>query len=135
MKIAVTAQGGDLKSPVDPRFGRSSYLVIFDDETQFFEALENPGQSVHGGAGITAAQELINRGVKVLLTGNVGPNAYYVLQEAGIEVYGVSAPTVEEAIEEWRQGKAQPLNSPSTGSHHGMGGRGCMGPGPGRGRG
>jgi len=33
MKIAITSQGQDLNSPVDPRFGRAKTLIVVDIDT------------------------------------------------------------------------------------------------------
>jgi len=41
MKIAGTATGSDLDSQVDPRFGRTVYILIVDTATLEFEVLDN----------------------------------------------------------------------------------------------
>ena len=38
MKLAVTSQGNNLQSSLDPRFGRARYFVIVDTETGAFSA-------------------------------------------------------------------------------------------------
>ena len=81
MKIAVTSQGKDLNSQVDPRFGRAAYVIIVDSDTNDFKVIDN-GENVNAmkGAGIQAASNVVNSGAKVLLTGFCGPNAYKALQ-------------------------------------------------------
>jgi hypothetical protein len=76
MKIAVSASSPALESPVDPRFGRCLYFLIVDPETMEFEAVENPYVSASGGAGIQAAQLVIQKNVEAVLTGSCGPNAF-----------------------------------------------------------
>ena len=78
MKICVSAVQGSLTAPVDPRFGRCAYLVIVDADSMTFEALLNVGAGAMHGAGVQTAQVVANRGVHVVITGNVGPNAYEV---------------------------------------------------------
>ena len=41
MKIVVSAKGQDLKSEVDPRFGRAAGFILFDTETHDFMAVDN----------------------------------------------------------------------------------------------
>lgn len=52
MKIAISSQGTDLNSQVDPRFGRAQYFIITDSDTLDYEVIENPNISAAGGAGI-----------------------------------------------------------------------------------
>jgi len=74
-----------------PRFGRCQYFIIVDADALEFEAVENPSISAMGGAGIVSGQLIANKGVKAVLTGNVGPNAFQTLQAAEVEIMiGVS---------------------------------------------
>jgi len=52
MRIAISASQADLSSPVDPRFGRSPYIIFVDPDTMEFEAVENPSHfGIGGGCG------------------------------------------------------------------------------------
>ncbi|BCV21714.1 NifB/NifX family molybdenum-iron cluster-binding protein [Moorella sp. Hama-1] len=121
MQVAITAQGNDLAAATDPRFGRCQYFVIADTEKGTFTAVANDNLAAGGGAGVATAQVLVNRGVEVVLTGNVGPNALRVLQGAGIKVYSTPASTVQAALQQWQAGGAAPLSQANVGSHFGMG--------------
>ncbi|MCD6506847.1 DUF5320 family protein [Candidatus Poribacteria bacterium] len=141
MKIAVTSTGPDLRSQVDPRFGRCPYILIVDSDTMQFEAIQNPNVAAAGGAGIQTAQMVADKGAQVVLTGGCGPNAYQALSAAGIQIVtGVSGVTVEEAVRGYLQGRFQPTTGPNVPSHFGVnvpppgpGGMGPMPPGPGMG--
>ncbi len=136
MKIAVSSNGNDLNAQVSPVFGRCPYYLFVDTESMEFEAVANPAISAPGGAGIQAAQFVANQGAKAVLTGNVGPNAFNVLQAAGVQVFTVAGGTVKEAVEAHKEGRLQAINGPSAGPYAGMGGRGMgMGRGGGRGMG
>jgi predicted Fe-Mo cluster-binding NifX family protein len=124
MKICVTATAASLDAQIDPRFGRCSYFAIVDSETMQFEAIPNTAAGVSGGAGIQAAQIIANKGVKLLITGNVGPKAFQALSAAGIEVVTGAVGTVREAVEKFKRGKLSTTAAPTVGGHFGMGGRG-----------
>ena len=104
MKVAVSATGKDLNCQIDPRFGRCQYFIFVDPETMEFEASENEGLMAMGGAGVQAAQVIVQRGATVLITGNLGPNAASALSASGIKVYLVPGGTVREVIEAYRAG-------------------------------
>lgn len=128
MKIAATCQKGGLEDIITPQFGRAPVFTIveFDGEVKSFEVVKNPAADLPSGAGITAAQLLTDKGVKVLLTGNVGPKAMNALKAANIEIYRADGVTVKEAVKMLAEGKLEKITSPA-------GGRG-MGRGGGRGR-
>ena len=121
MKICITSQGNNLGSQVDPRFGRCQYFIIVDPDTLEFEAIENPNISAMGGAGVQSGQLVAGKGVKAVLTGNVGPNAFQTLQAAGVEIItGISGP-IKEAIEKYKKGEFNPTKGPNVGKKFGMG--------------
>jgi len=119
MKICVTAQGNTLKSPVDPRFGRCRYFIIYDIDPAQFQAVENAQADFAGGAGIQSAQLIAGKGVAAVLTGNVGPNAFRTLDAAGIRIYTGVTGTVAEAVQSYKDGKLNSSSGPSVGSHFG----------------
>ena len=131
MKVAVSASGPSLDASVDPRFGRCAYFVIVDTETMQFEALENQARYAGGGAGIQAAQTVASKGVQVVLTGQVGPNAYQALSAAGIQIVTGVYGTVREAVMKFKSGELKGTSAPTVPMHYGMG----YGMGMGRGRG
>jgi predicted Fe-Mo cluster-binding NifX family protein len=123
MKICISATAPGLDAQVDPRFGRCQYFIIVDPDTLNFESIINENNSASGGAGIQSAQVVANKGVEVVLTGNVGPNAYTALQAAGIKIITGVSGTVGEAVEAYKSGRLnQPVSGPTAKSHSGMGG-------------
>ena len=137
MKIVISAQGNDLNAPASPRFGRCPTYIFVETETMAFEALVNPAMSAPGGAGIQAAQFVVEQGAEAVLTGNVGPNAANVLQAANIPIYFNNEATVGAAAEAFKAGKLASAGGANVTAHAGMGmgqGRG-MGMGRGMGRG
>jgi predicted Fe-Mo cluster-binding NifX family protein len=121
MKICVTATAGDLNAQVDPRFGRSQYFVIVDSDTMAFEAMVNEAMNAPGGAGIQAAQAMVNKGVDVVISGNMGPNAFQVLSTAGVRIATGAYGTVKEAVEMCKIGKLNETGTSTVAAHAGMG--------------
>ena len=106
LKIAVTSQGKDLDSPMDPRFGRAPYILIVDMDSQGFEVLDN-SENVNAfkGAGIQTAVMVSNEGAEVLLTGYCGPNAFKTLNAAGVKVANDVTGTVRDVVSAYSEAK------------------------------
>lgn len=118
MKVAVTAKGPELSSPVDPRFGRAAYVIVVDTETMAYEALDNSDNvNAFKGAGIQAATMIADRGVEVLLTGYCGPNAFKTVEAAGMKVVSDVTGTVEEAVGMFLRGEAEYSDAANVDGH------------------
>ncbi len=123
MRVAVSAEGLDLGAPATPVFGRCPAYVFVDSETWAFEALENPAADAAGGAGIQAAQFVVEHGAEAVVTGNVGPNAFDVFRAAGVPVYTFSEEgTVRQAVLALRDGRLPLAGGATVGEHGGMSG-------------
>ena len=110
-KIAVSSQGQDLESKIDPRFGRCMYFLIVDvdnKQTSLSKIIQNPYQNQGGGAGISSAQLVGNEKVEAVITGNVGPNAYQVLNSLKIDMYSGSG-KIKDAIDDYIRGNLTKL--------------------------
>lgn len=123
MKLCVSAVSDNLDAQVDPRFGRCQFFVIVDSETMNFSAVSNTASTAMHGAGIQAAQMMVNKEVHVVLTGNVGPNAFRTLSAAGIKIITGISNTVREVVEKYKKGDLKEIHNPTVGGHSGMGGR------------
>ena len=117
MQVAISSSGSDLNSQVYPQFGRAPYILIVDSDTMQYEALENPNVASAGKAGIKTAQLVADKGTQVVLTGNVGPNAFDVLWAASIEVIKGVSGTVESAVKRYLQGHLQPVGQSALPPH------------------
>lgn len=103
MKIAVSSTGNKKESILDRRFGRCDYFAIFDTESGDFKAIENKGVSSSQGAGIAAATQIIEEKVSAIITGNLGPNAFELIEKAGIEAYNCESVEVSNAVEQLKK--------------------------------
>jgi predicted Fe-Mo cluster-binding NifX family protein len=100
MKIAVSSTGRELSSPIDPRFGRALFFIIYNTDDDTFEVIDNQQnvQAAHG-AGIQAAQAVVNSEATMVVAGNYGPKASQVLTTAHITSIMWAEGTVADAID------------------------------------
>jgi len=106
MRIAFTSKGTNWDSMIDPRFGRTEFLLVYDedkDELLHFDnrAIENEAH----GAGPKTAQKLFELKADVLITGNgPGGNAATALEKTGLRIYiGAGDITVRAALEAYKK--------------------------------
>ena len=118
MKIAVTSQGPDMNSEIDPRFGRAKFFIVVDtvtgtaaphDNTQNLNAVQ--------GAGIQAAQNVVSLGVEAVVTGNVGPKAFTTLQAGNVKTYIGAAGSVDDAVQQLEAGQLTCVSKPNVEGH------------------
>jgi predicted Fe-Mo cluster-binding NifX family protein len=135
MKIVVTSNGTDLGAETSPVFGRCPAYVLVDTDTMQFEPVQNPAIGARTGAGIQAAQFVIEHGAQAVVTASMGPNAYGIFRASKVPVYLFDGGTVREAVEAYVAGRLQPMSSGNVPAYTGIGGGRGMGRGRGRGGG
>jgi len=108
MKIAFTTKGTEWDSKMDPRFGRTEFFVVYDEDTKELKSVDNRDvENEAHGAGPKAAQKLAEIKANILITGNgPGGNAATVLQKLGTTCYiGAGDLTMQEAYDSFRKGE------------------------------
>ena len=126
MKIGISSTGMNASNIADPRFGRCSYFAVYDTDNNSYDFIQNKAQQAAGGGGIAAAQQMIDEDVEIILTGNMGPNAYNVIKGSDIKVYRISSVSVEKAVELFKEAKLEMITEAGS-AHFGMGqGRGGL---------
>ena len=55
-----------------------------------------------------------------MITGNIGPNAFSILQAAGIKIYTGAQGTIKDAIENYKNGKLKETGTANVDSHSGI---------------
>lgn len=118
MKIACTSSGDTLDAAFDNRFGRAEKFIIYDTESDTYSVLDNTQnlQSAQG-SGVQAAQNVVNSGATVLITGHLGPKASRVIFAAGIEAYHAPADTVAQALAMFKSKALKPLKDADVDGH------------------
>ncbi len=122
MKIAISASSPDLKAEIDPRFGRAACFIVVDDESQEWEAYDNPARDASGGAGVQAARFIAEKGAEVAISGAFGPNAYEIMVATGLKMFvfrNTGSLQVSEVLSRYRDGDLDPVTGPSGPGRHG----------------
>lgn len=107
MILFISAKQSSLESPIDERFGRAPWLVKLDTATNQWEAYSNPGANQSSGAGVAAAQFVIDLKGDAIISGDYGPHAASAFRIAKIEMrlFSNDVSTVQKAIDYFLQGK------------------------------
>lgn len=121
MKIAIPVDEKTLESNVCISFGRTPYFLIYDVETKESIFIDNGAAASTGGAGIKAAQIIVDNKANALLTRRLGENAAEVLKPAEIKIYKTTTASVKENIAAFIAGKL-PLLDEFHAGFHGHGG-------------
>jgi predicted Fe-Mo cluster-binding NifX family protein len=119
MKIAVSATGQHKENLLDRRFGRCDYFQIFNTETGDYKVISNNGVSAGGGAGIAAASQVIEENVSVIITGNLGPNAFELIEKADIKAYSCETLPIYRVVEMFQKNQLSEISTAGN-AHHGM---------------
>ncbi|MFD3156658.1 NifB/NifX family molybdenum-iron cluster-binding protein [Haloimpatiens sp. FM7330] len=119
MKILMSAQGKNKSDLLDTWFGRCPYFQIYDNESKKIKVLENEGVTASQGAGIAAAQQVVNEKVEVVISGSIGPNAFRILDGANIKMIKAEEEKIEQIIKDYEDGKLTQVQNPGK-AHQGM---------------
>jgi predicted Fe-Mo cluster-binding NifX family protein len=114
MKIVVTAQEAEMKSPVDRRFGRARHFILYNTKSKKWSDYNNRGNTDAAmGAGISAAHNIVALGTDVVLTGHCGTWAFPILAAGGVDVYAGAKGTAQEAIDAFKADNLTKLAGPT----------------------
>ena len=118
MKIAIPVDDKSAETKVCMSFGRTPYFLIHDTQTQENIFLDNSAAASQGGAGIKAAQMIIDHKAEVLLTPRCGENAAEVINAAKIKMYRTSGDSLQDNIKFFQEGKLSLLEEIHAGFHN-----------------
>ena len=115
MKIMIPVD--DSRESVCVSFGRAPYFLIHNTETGTSELIENSAAEAQGGAGIKAAQLVVDKGADALVTIRCGQNAADVFKAADIAIYRADGTSAAENLKALSEGKLSELTSFHAGFH------------------
>lgn len=111
MKIAVSVKGKTNEDILDTRFGRCEYFKIYDIDNKQTKIIDNKGKSANGGAGVATSNQLIEENIDVVITGSLGPNAFDIVEGAGIKAYKCESICADLVIEKYNNGELEEIKS------------------------
>lgn len=117
MKIVLPVEDRSIDANVSTHFGRTQYYLAYDDTTREYDIVENTASMSQGGAGIKAAQTVVDLGAEVLITPRLGENAAEVLRAAGIRLYASVEGTAFTNISRMMKGELETLEEVHPGFH------------------
>ncbi len=122
MKIAMPVDSNKAGTGVCMSFGRAPYYIIHDTESKEDNFVKNTAATSAGGAGIKAAQLIVDNKADVLLAPRCGENAADVLKSAGIKIYKTEGTSIKNNIDAYMMKRLKELNEIHPGFHnHGRG--------------
>jgi len=118
MKIAIPVDDKSIETSVCQSFGRTPYFLIYDTESKDSVFLDNSAAASQGGAGIKAAQIIVDNKVSALLTPRCGENAAVVIKAANIKIFKTINDSIKENIDALKEGKLTLLEDIHAGFHN-----------------
>jgi predicted Fe-Mo cluster-binding NifX family protein len=109
MKILLATDGKTLESKIAKRFGHADFYLIFDNESKEIEARVNPGHDDNHSSLV----DLANEGVAHFIVGNIGPNAFKILNDKNTKVYLARKYRAKEALEKFLNNELEELTTPT----------------------
>jgi len=101
MKIAIASDNKDQATAnVDERAGRAPYYLIFDENKNLIETIDNPFSFGGGGAGFSTAKMLADKEVNIVIAGEFGEKMAAAMQDRGLESHGFAG-SVKKALDEF----------------------------------
>lgn len=92
MKVAITSTGNSPDSKLDSRFGRCSYFVIYDTETNATEYIPNLNKENVEGAGPASVQLIASRGANKVVSGEFGAKVKSLFDSLQIQLVVLNNP-------------------------------------------
>lgn len=119
MKVVVPVN--EDQTGVCSSFARAPYFSVTDSDAGVTEVVENAAAASEGGAGVRAAQIVVDLGAEALITPRLGENAANVLKAAGVRLYEPKFDGVQANVGALLAGSLKPLTAIHPGFHPGGG--------------
>lgn len=105
------------KLSICPVFARAPFFMVYDGDSKETTCMPNPATNEQGGAGIKAAQIVVDNGATILITPRCGENAAEIFKEADVKIYKSQGTDAAANIAAFLDGKLQLLDHFHAGYH------------------
>lgn len=117
MIIGIPVDKDSMEGNVSTHFGRTDFFLIYNTEDKEATFVKNAAAQSAGGAGIKAAQLIVDHKVDALISPRLGQNAAEVINSQNIKLYQSITGSIGENIKALEEDKLSPLNNIHEGFH------------------
>ncbi len=117
MRIVIPVENNEITTKVSENFGRAAYYLLYDDSNDKVEFIDNLASSSNSGAGIKAAQLIVDNQADVLITPRCGENAAEVLSSGNVKLYKAGFKSAQDNLTAFKAGELEELNEIHGGFH------------------
>ena len=94
MKTAIATLGDKEDSEISSMAGRAPFYLLFEGK-KLVETINNPFRFGAGGAGVSVAKMLVDKGVNLVVAGKFGPNMLAILEERKLKYKEASGKAID----------------------------------------
>jgi len=117
MKTIIPVDEENEDTTISGSFGRAPYYMMYDTVDGTVGFIRNTATDNPSGAGVEAAQIVVDSGAGVLITPRCGSHAHGVLRAAGIAVLKAMPGAASDNVKVYLEGGLPTLDDPHEGRH------------------
>lgn len=117
MKMIISVEENNTNAQVADVFGRARFFAVVSSKDSTVAFFENLGAKSPNGAGIKAAQQVVDLKAKIVILPRIGKNGSDLLEAAGILLYKKIDGTVKENIDAFYSSNLKLLDEVFSGFH------------------
>lgn len=118
MLVGIPVDKDVMEANISNHFGRTEFFLIWNSENEESVFINNDAMNAQGGAGIKAAQLLVDQNIDAIISPRLGQNAFEVINAADIKIYESEGKSLKDNLDKLKNGKLSPLNDIHEGFHH-----------------
>ena len=118
MKIVMPVTHKSMDAEIAASFGRTPCFLIYDTDAKTSAFFDNTAALSQGGAGIKAAQSVVDSGAGAVLVPQCGENAASILKAADLKMYKTTNASIMDNILAYEEGKLALLEDVHAGYHN-----------------